>query len=507
MSMHVLHKYFKSGDAQAERDIRDKIFIKTKQYEEIFDFSFGKLKILISPKGVGKSCLIEETHSRLLDENTLSILITPSDFNIELVNSCSALSSKSNEFEKQLNQKIISILLNAAEEISIVDEDERHLLKCAVNDENIQCNNISVKLTKFISSIIPRSTDVVKGIMELDGYSKPSSISNSINNVIKAQQKKLFLFVDDIDRAATQAAISPNEKTKLNYSNCWAIVDALYQLTLSIPCINAVVCVRNDIWHTMERRGLGSDRRDKINDIIRLRMSDEDVERILVKRLDAAFDELSPKPKPGVNPFFESKDLVLPGKKEIIRKWTSFLAKTSRNKPRELVLFMQLILKEAKEHKITANHAYKAMAKYGKGVLARTYAEFADICPSLETITNVVLKKQIYDFTDYLKIVQTTPSIRRIDIDGKTMNANDTASAIEIMRVLHMANIVNPRIYDPTQPEGFAHVAFYDSPNFVSHNNIQELQKCQWEVHPAFYSMMDDDRQQSLPYKPWKKGQ
>jgi len=505
MGINVLNRYFKSGDAQAERDIRDKIFLKTAQYNEILNFSFGKLKILISPKGVGKSCLIEETHSRLLDENALSLLITPSAFDIEAVDKCSALSSKSNEFEAQLTKKISNMLLNVSEGIPIDDDSYRDLLKQEIQNPSNECNNLAVRFTKFISALAPQANQIVKGIMELDGYSTPSSISTSLHATIKGNGDKLYLFVDDIDRAATQNPVSNTERAKLNYTNCWAIVDALYQLTLSVPNINAIVCVRSDIWHTMERQGLGSDRRDKINDIIRLKMSDEDVENILKKRLDAAYMDLSPKPTEGANPFFENRELKLPGKKETIRKWTSFLAKTSRNKPRELVLFMQLIIRESKSNKIAATHAYVAMKKYGKDVLKRTFAEFADICPSLETITNAVLHQQAYDFDAYLKIVKTTPSIRRIEIDGKTMTAGDVSSSIEIMRVLHMANIVNPRVSDNRQRDGFSHIDFYDEPDFVSTNNLQILQKCQWEIHPAFYSMMDENKRNELPSKAWKK--
>ena len=194
MTIKTLQKYFASGDAQAERKIRKKIFFRTAQYDEIIDFSFGKLKILISPKGVGKSCLIEETHSNLLDSNFISLLITPSSLDIEEANKCSALSSKSNIFEKKIIKMLSHTFLDVTKDLSLSNREDRLLLENALSGE-YNGKDLKIRLAKFVVTLFPMAKQVSDALMQFDGYSKTDSTLTQYCNLRLLENEFFYLLM------------------------------------------------------------------------------------------------------------------------------------------------------------------------------------------------------------------------------------------------------------------------------------------------------------------------
>lgn len=63
-------------------------------------------------------------------------------------------------------------------------------------------------------------------------------------------------------------------------------------------------------------------------------------------------------------------------------------------------------------------------------------------------------------------------------------------SAIAILSVLYIANIMNARIVDTSARRGFNHITFEDKNNFITMTNLDELQKCEFEIHPVFHSLI-----------------
>ena len=79
-----------------------------------------------------------------------------------------------------------------------------------------------------------------------------------------------------------------------------------------------------------------------------------------------------------------------------------------------------------------------------------------------------------------------------VNIDGVVYKRNNKGQyvsdgdAILILRLLHEAGFINPRLNDASKSRGFMHILFHDDPNFVKLENWNAMQAAKWEVHPAF---------------------
>ena len=63
--------------------------------------------------------------------------------------------------------------------------------------------------------------------------------------------------------------------------------------------------------------------------------------------------------------------------------------------------------------------------------------------------------------------------------------------AIELLRLLHMACFINPRI---DVEDEYKHFNYNDYPNIVDMAKFNELQRYSWQLHPAFHSYAAEQR-------------
>lgn len=77
-----------------------------------------------------------------------------------------------------------------------------------------------------------------------------------------------------------------------------------------------------------------------------------------------------------------------------------------------------------------------------------------------------------------------------ISVNSQTLQPGRMESAIAILSVLYIANIMNARTVDTSAKLGFNHITFEDKNNFITMSNLDELQKCEFEIHPVFHSLI-----------------
>jgi len=502
---HLLDFFF-GGDAESEREIRSDVFVKTRMYQAMKRKNVG-LDILVAQKGVGKTYLLEELHNVALQSGNISLYATPSELlDRDIVKDSNIAIRSGSIFNKivgkvalSLGKKIENTLISSGDKKVIYD----YVKKCGEADSDVVYNFI-----KLVGGVLPHSKEISKVIMESSGGVSASKLAKSVSAEMGNSADVVQILIDDIDRGSVVSDLGAIRK--IDYDISWAIIDAAYELSTKVPNVRIIVSVRSDVWHTMKRRKLGSDRRDKIKNIHEFQADRQEMLSILNRRTTLAAEKAKCKLQNPIECFF-SGDVPLHRHTDEVRSWSSWLTRNSRNKPRDLVHLVEMLASDAlgndQLYINRDNIRPELMQRFAETRLENAYAEFEDICGKLNVVMAYILRHKWYDFDDLATAIKSSLAADSIYVDGVQCVPDHRESILSVLRVLHMASIVMPRVGDPGKPRGFDHVYFFESPDFVSDGNIINIEKSQWELHPVFHDIVDKNTQFSgdMASRGWKK--
>ena len=222
---------------------------------------------------------------------------------------------------------------------------------------------------------------------------------------------------------------------------------------------------------------------------------------IVRRRLEKAAKDAG---KIGVDPytvFFNGTTMTLPTSNEQ-RTWDSFITKSARERPRDAIQLIKNMVDVAKlgnSPLIGSKEAEKAMKLYSSERIDDVVNEFSLDCKNIREIINTFAD---FDFEAAFEALRrhllTIPSIASIQIRGAQLRPDVDDDAIAILRLLHEAGFINPRIADKAMPRGFRHILFHDDSNFVKLANWNSMQGARWEIHPAFRTYLIGVKQAQL---------
>lgn len=109
-NLRSLTKFFKGGNAEAEKDIRGQVFVPPGNINSLMSFDFHSNVILLGNKGVGKSIFVSVLHEAYLENGELSLLITPDDLECDPILSKKTLSDRKSAAYGQILQSIAGII-------------------------------------------------------------------------------------------------------------------------------------------------------------------------------------------------------------------------------------------------------------------------------------------------------------------------------------------------------------------------------------------------------------
>lgn len=493
-NLEVLNKYFFGGEAEAEADIRNEVFVSPENINEILSFVRSRYKILLGAKGVGKSLLINVLNESALEDQTISVLLTPGDFDCESIAKKSTNSDKITAAYNQLLKAIGSKIGQYSKGL-VVNESEINLNKLSVDEGTSKPDAVS-RFASFLSDISPVANKYAQAAQKIQRLNTNTKVlQKDISTVLDKNKKKFWVLLDDVDQA------SITKENTYDYSVCWAIVAATIQLANDFNQIRSLISIRTDIWHTMTvAKKLGSDRLDKIQDPTYLKFSEEEIGGIFFKRIELANRDLGKNASRSLNCFFKEQNIRLPGVQQITRSWEYWIRKLSRNRPRDMVQLVQQLIEEAgkNESKMIKNeNGIKVMLPFAKQRISNIEREYREICPQIKSIIKDISTKTTFDFDEIVKLLKQCPSTRHITIDNKVLNPNDNESGISLLHVLHMANFINARVVKSKETEEYDHILFSMRPDLVSMDNWNELQKYKWEIHPVFHSYVHEIKSQN----------
>ncbi len=480
--LQSLVMYFKGGSAEEEQEIRGEVFVPPNNLSSLLSFDFHSSVILLGNKGVGKSIFVNVLHEAFLQSGELSVLVTPSDLECDPILSKSTLADRKATAYGQILRSVAGIIGKHSNEGEIaIDSDVVALQKLAIQD-GFSKPDLVTRFSRILARVTPHGAKFAQALLaEQANPLGRNNLTDVVNNYLTDRGRTLWLFIDDIDEA-----VSKNSKGVFDYGACWAIVSAAIELSEDISPLKCVVSVRSDIWHLMMRiHGHGTERRDKLGQIHELKFSEDELRSIFNKRLNLAATHA--KSRDGISTFFQNGLITLPGANGDRRAWDQWLSKIARFRPRDMVKAVQVLITAAKKSGsavIGDAQAHSILLDFGTQRIDNIVDEYGQICPQIREVINDLTEKLSYTFVEILDLLKKTPSRRATRIDGIAMQSTNE-HAICLLRIVHMACYINPRI---GTDDNYDHLNYNDYPDIVDMAKFNDLQKYTWQIHPTFHT-------------------
>lgn len=485
--LEALSTYFKGGQSESETKIRNDIFVIPNDIEDITDFNLSNYKIVIGPKGSGKSMLVDYLSQHYLKSNKIAIVIRPKELNLEIINEKSIVSEKIKEAKNQIYE-LISKKIGEGIDVAL-SENEKVFEK--INKDS-KPPSVAMKIGNFLKNLLPNDykklVDSFKELLNVDAAKY--ELDEEITNYLKENDDKLILFVDDLDKAAEET------KIKFEYSTSWSILEASVEVANEIDSSSVLITVRTDIWHLMTKvKKLGSTIFDKIGKPYNLFVNERWISQVFRKRIVLCYRRIGKENRPTYeyDYFFEPSTINFYGKNDISRSWEQWVAKNTRNRPRDMIILMQKLIAETKklnnkdmDSKISGTALHNILEPYAKERVEFIRQEYIQIFPQIDKVIYRI-KQTRYDFKEIREFLESVCGIG-LSIDGLRIRSHDEQDRFKILKLLHMASVLNPRI---DYPDGtYNHILFEEDNEYIDPENISKLQKCIFQLHPTFHSLV-----------------
>lgn len=487
-----LVKYFRGGAAEDEKEIRSEVFVPPGNLDDLLSFDFHSNVILLGNKGVGKSIFVNVLHEAYLKNKELSVLITPDDLECDPILEKRTLSDRKSVAYAQMLKAVACIIGSHSNRTEIAISDELvSLQKLAIN-EGYSKADLVTKFSKLLAAVTPYGGDVANSLLaQQNNPISTNKLTETVGKYLSVRGKTLWLFIDDID-----AAVAKDSKSGFDYGACWAIVSAAVELSQDIPGLKCLVSVRSDIWHVMTKiQRHGQERKDKLGFVHELKFSEDELRKIFNRRIQLAANDAGSRRE--ISTFFKDVQVLLPGEALNKRTWDQWLAKISRNRPRDLVKAVQMLISEAKksgQDSIGDANAHAILLNFGKQRVENIVDEYDKMCPQIQEIVNDLTVKTTYLFDELIGLLEKAPGRRKMQIDGVPMQ-QCKEDAIKLLRILHMACFINPRLEGEGEDSEYKHFNFHDFPDLIDFTKLNDLQRYKWQVHPTFHTYAHDMRQ------------
>lgn len=501
--LDALLQYVPTGTTEGERAILKEAFTMPEQMATILSGPAGSPRILVGNKGVGKTAILEELESAARAQSIPALLIRPDDLNISPIASATDIGT--------IKRVLYTCLLHA---IAVqIGRQLRGLLKGPAANLYDLATETGAREPDLFSKLTDLIAVLAKPVVGIDatklaqdlGRRKPvPNLGEIIENYLSGQEKIFLLLIDDTDQVA-----SPGTPDHLN--RVWGLLLAVRKITQDDPSIRCYVSLRSEVWSRLARNDAGQrDQTDHIRPLIEsLRASERYMLEIFNRRIALAAKKLGKASR--MDLFFEDGQVILPTSEEK-RNWETFLLKSSRERPRDLVQLVGHLARTAKaagRQVITSHDATIAMRTFSQERAEDLAVEMGEDCPVfLDVIRSFADLDFEVSFEDLRAHVETIPTRFSTKVRGRILKPDTQDDFIRLLEVIFESGLVNARLPDKTQPRGFRHVNFLDDPHLIQLARWSELQAATWEVHPVFrtYILSLKDAQAARGLKNKRKG-
>lgn len=494
-TLDCLLKYVRTGTSEGDRPFLGEIFIAPTQFTQLCAIEPGGMRILVGNKGIGKSAVVEWINKVAKSKSLPCLLIRPDNISSRDTPASSDIGSLKRFYYEVL---LRTVGAQIGSQLKGMLKGDAAKLHNEARQQGLVEDDLIQKSLELISAVsLPaKKINGVQLAKELAGTNSQHALIKAINSQLLSPGSVFYLLIDDTDQLA-----APDQPAHLN--RIWALLLAVRRLTGECREVRAIVSLRSSVWTRLTSESQGQrDQTDHMRGlVIPLLADDRLMLDIIRRRLEMAAKDAG---KARVDPytvFFNGSTMTLPTSDEK-RSWDSFILKSARERPRDAIQLIKNMVDAARqgaEGLIGSNEAGVAMKVYSSERVDDVVNEFSLDCKNIREIINTFADVDFEsDFEALRRHLLTVPSIASIQIRTVQLRPDVDDDAIAILRLLHEAGFLNPRVVDNTMHRGFRHILFHDDPNFVKLANWNNMQGAQWEVHPAFRTYLIGVKQAKL---------
>lgn len=488
--------WFPSGTAEGEKAILDRVFVYVDEFSNIMAPPPGNPYLLIGAKGSGKSAIINFAIKTLSQQNVPAIILTPSDFDSMSFGENSSTGDMRRSFASAIMSAIVAKL--AEESTGWFDGDRAILYNQAV-DAKIRSPDFVGRMGKFLAEISKPliKVDFNAAFPHLTSVTK-RELAQAVERAL--DKKSFYLFIDDTDQVA-----NPDKPGQLN--RMWSLILAVRQIASDIPELRAIISLRTEVWERLKSDPAGQrDQTDHFDSLkVILRSGRAHVGNIVDRRLSLAAEQLG---KSGqlYRPFFDGEDARAPYSEDR-RTWRDLIAVRSRNRPRDAIHLVNALAKRADLDKVDLinEETFRSVMPVHSERIAKDFAkevslECSEALEILRSFATVKFDSGAFTMSaqQALQHFSGLPNRFSIKLYGIALRPGRETDVLELWRFFYLAGVLNARVSDSTEKDGYRHLDPERDTTLVSKSRWNDVQKYLWEVNTVYRDyLISVDQEQS----------
>ena len=486
-SLSLLSQYcLGTAEAEVGAGCESDIYVEMDAVDDILSMLPGSPRLLVGHKGNGKTLLMKNLEHILQKQGNCVLYLKPSD----LIDKTTPVSDDPAVLKAFYFRAIVMcIARKLGAELPVVIDSKDKVLRAIARAEG-DCDDDCVEgLLKVFASIgcAVANVDQAVGEMFISGESSPNKVLRSVEGNLDRANKPFYLMIDEPDDVGTSDSVAVR---------IWGLLNACQEFALRVKNARCLITLRTEVWSMMSKGALGGKNYDHFKPlVIRLDPTDDEIGEIIKKRFEFVASRLDDGKADPMDCFFEGVDVELPPPaKDERRPWIKYLIKVSGYRPRAAIQYLNRLAVHAISAKrpfITSEDVRSCSAAFSEErivQLAREYEhDFPDAMIVYKTFAQLPFEIPTEEIKQHLeKIIGSNHIILR----GKQLVRTRIEDVFSLWSMLYETAFLNPYIPDANERKEYRHVLFQDDERLVSANNYNEMQKYNWEVHPAFRSYL-----------------
>ena len=372
----------------------------------------------------------------------------------------------------------------------LVTERDRALYESAIEAGEISRDKIE-RLAIFLPKIAKLFTDVdLSPLLPSATKHTKKELETSIKKNLEKSEGGFYLFIDDTDQIA-----APDKPGHLN--RIWAFLLAARELASRVSQLRIIITIREEIWRRLESDKAGQrDQTDHFTGLIKyLHPTREHIFKIVDRRLTLAAADASGTRENAWSYFFEGTMPHMPGS-DVTTSWHDLIIMRSRERPRDAVQLINGCAQRAlaTDLEIISEDVFASEMREFSKVRARLLEQEVEYeCPEMEQLIRTLADIN-YDQSSFKASAEV---IRRhlselggafsVHLFGVTLNLGKNEDHLfALWKFLYDIGLLNARIADNREKDGYRHIFPAEQPNLVSKIRWNEMQAIVWEISPAY---------------------
>jgi hypothetical protein len=257
-----------------------------------------------------------------------------------------------------------------------------------------------------------------------------------------------------------------------------------------------VVTIREEVWRRLLRDSAGQrDQADHFLALVRqLFPTREHIRSVIERRLAVAAEDAGLKGATVYEPFFEGEGANMPSSREF-SSWADLIVIRSRERPRDAIQLVNALARSARGRgaerigQVDLDSQIREFSSQRVQLLAQEVdAECPQITDLVRLLAGLTFDQGAFkiSFEPLRQALHQFPTQLGITLFGRGVRPDNDDDALSLLGFLFETGVLNARISDNREKDGYRHIWPSVDPRLVSRARWNELQAIVWEVHPAY---------------------